>query len=99
MAELVYAHALGACPERGGGSNPLPPILLRLNTFVFKLRSNAATKRILSVLAQARSRAGFVKLFSRLTSPDSPAKRSLAINLQKRRRTSSFSSFLKNTES
>ncbi len=27
MAELVYAHALGACPERGGGSSPLPPIL------------------------------------------------------------------------
>ena len=25
MAELVYAHALGACGETRGGSNPLPP--------------------------------------------------------------------------
>ena len=26
MAELVDAHALGACPARDGGSSPLPPI-------------------------------------------------------------------------
>ncbi len=26
VAELVYAHALGACGETLGGSNPLPPI-------------------------------------------------------------------------
>ena len=29
MAELVYAHALGACGETLRGSSPLPPILLR----------------------------------------------------------------------
>ena len=40
VAELVYAHALGACGETLGGSNPLPPILLRPNTFVLGLRRN-----------------------------------------------------------
>ena len=29
MAELVDAHALGACGATHGGSSPLPPILLR----------------------------------------------------------------------
>ncbi len=27
MAELVYAHALGACPARDGGSSPLQPTI------------------------------------------------------------------------
>lgn len=29
MAELVDAHALGACEETRGGSSPLPPIISR----------------------------------------------------------------------
>ena len=56
---MVYAHALGACGETLGGSSPLPPILLRSNTFVFELRrnvekQNAPTKPKVKALWQSR---------------------------------------------
>ena len=34
MAELVDAHALGACGETRGGSSPLPPIKLNLAAII-----------------------------------------------------------------
>ena len=39
MAELVYAHALGACPVRVGGSSPLLPTLFKEKENMTNLKS------------------------------------------------------------
>ena len=56
VAELAYAQDLGSCLERGGGSTPLSPILLRPNVFTLGFAGIALSKNDVCCLHFAESK-------------------------------------------